>query len=60
MTLTVETRHAIDPETAKGFDTAALRKHFHVGGIFVPGETRLIYTHYDRMIVGGAVPDGGR
>ena len=58
MTLTVETRHAIDPETASGFDTEALRKHFHVGGIFVPGEIRLIYTHYDRMIVGGAVPDG--
>jgi 4-deoxy-L-threo-5-hexosulose-uronate ketol-isomerase len=56
--LTVETRHAIDPATARGFDTDALRKHFHVGGIFTPGEIRLIYTHYDRMIVGGAVPDG--
>jgi len=56
--LTVETRHAIDPATAKTFDTEALRRHFHVGGIFRPGEIRLIYTHYDRMIVGGAVPDG--
>lgn len=54
--LTVETRHAIDPETARGFDTETLRQHFHVGDIFVPGEIRLIYTHYDRMIVGGAVP----
>ena len=36
--LTVETRHAIDPATARGFDTDALRAHFHVGGIFVPGE----------------------
>jgi 4-deoxy-L-threo-5-hexosulose-uronate ketol-isomerase len=59
VSLNVETRHAIDPETARGFDTDALRKHFHVGGIFVPGQIRLIYTHYDRMIVGGAVPDGG-
>ena len=58
MSLSVETRHAIDPETAKGFDTEALRKHFHVGGIFEAGAIRLIYTHYDRMIVGGAVPDG--
>jgi 4-deoxy-L-threo-5-hexosulose-uronate ketol-isomerase len=56
--LTVETRHAIDPETARGFDTETLRRHFHVSGIFVPGEIRLIYTHYDRMIVGGAVPEG--
>jgi 4-deoxy-L-threo-5-hexosulose-uronate ketol-isomerase len=56
--LTVETRHAVDPETARGFGTEELRRHFHVGGIFRPGEIRLIYTHYDRMIVGGAVPDG--
>jgi 4-deoxy-L-threo-5-hexosulose-uronate ketol-isomerase len=56
--LTIETRHAIDPATARSFDTNALRGHFHVGGLFVPGEIRLIYTHYDRMIVGGAVPDG--
>jgi len=56
--LTVETRHAIDPATSKTFDTAALRRNFHVGGIFASGEIRLIYTHYDRMIVGGAVPDG--
>lgn len=54
--LTVETRHAVDPATAKGFDTDALRRAFHVGGIFRDGEIRLIYTHYDRMIVGGAVP----
>jgi len=55
--LTVETRHAIDPVTAATFGTDELREHFHVGGIFLPGEIRLIYTHYDRMIVGGAVPD---
>lgn len=56
--LSVEIRHAIDPQTARTFDTAALRKNFHVGDTFKPGEIRLIYTHYDRMIVGGAVPAG--
>jgi 4-deoxy-L-threo-5-hexosulose-uronate ketol-isomerase len=56
--LTVETRPAIDPTTAKAFDTEALRRHFQVAGIFVPGEIRLIYSHYDRLIVGGAVPAG--
>ena len=56
--LPAETRHAIDAETAKGFDTDALRRHFHIGGIFRPVEIGLIYTHHDRMIVGGAVPDG--
>ncbi|PYG28926.1 5-dehydro-4-deoxy-D-glucuronate isomerase [Pelagimonas varians] len=57
--LTVETLYAVDPEAAKGFDTKGLRKNFHVGGQFAKGEIRLTYTHYDRMIVGGAVPAGG-
>ena len=56
--LTVETRPAIDPAAARSFDTEALRAHFQIAGIFRPGEIRLIYTHYDRMIVGGAVPAG--
>ena len=56
--LTVETRHAIDPNTAKAFDTDALRKNFLMENMFMDGEIRLIYTHYDRMIVGGAVPVG--
>ncbi|MBA3326293.1 MAG: 5-dehydro-4-deoxy-D-glucuronate isomerase [Rhodobacteraceae bacterium] len=56
--LTVETRHAIDPQTAAGFETELLRANFHVGGIFAEGEIRLIYAHYDRLIVGGAVPAG--
>ena len=58
MTLTTETRHAIDPATAKTLDTTALRAHFHVGGLFAPGEIRLTYSHYDRLIVGSAVPGG--
>ncbi len=56
--LTVETLHAIDPLSAKSLDTAGLRSHFHAGGLFQENEIRLVYTHYDRMIVGGAVPAG--
>jgi 4-deoxy-L-threo-5-hexosulose-uronate ketol-isomerase len=52
-------RHAIDPEAATRMDTEALRTNFHVGGLFQPGRITLAYTHYDRMIVGGAVPDDG-
>jgi 4-deoxy-L-threo-5-hexosulose-uronate ketol-isomerase len=58
--LTVETRHAIDPATAKGLDTAGLRSHFHASGLFADGEIRLVYTHYDRLILGGAVPGTGK
>ena len=59
MTLPPQPRHAIDPVTAMGFDTDDLRDHFQVDGLFRPGEIRLIYTHYDRLILGSAVPDGG-
>jgi 4-deoxy-L-threo-5-hexosulose-uronate ketol-isomerase len=57
---TVETRHAVDPEAARRLDTDGLRRAFHAGALFAVGEMRLVYTHYDRMIVGGAVPAGGR
>jgi 4-deoxy-L-threo-5-hexosulose-uronate ketol-isomerase len=58
--LTVETRHAVDPGSARALDTGGLRRAFHAGGLFASGEVRLVYTHYDRMILGGAVPEGGR
>ena len=56
--LTVRTLHAVDPGTAKAMDTTALRETFLADGMFAAGEIRLVYTHYDRMIVGGAVPNG--
>lgn len=56
--LTVNSIYAVDPKTAKAFDTSALRAHFLVGDAFAAGEIRLTYTHYDRLIVGGVVPAG--
>lgn len=56
--ISVETRHAIHPEHAKGMDTDTLRSHFLGEGLFAEGEIRLIYTHYDRFVLGGAVPGG--
>ncbi|WP_417721805.1 5-dehydro-4-deoxy-D-glucuronate isomerase [Salipiger sp.] len=57
--LTVETRHAIHPAHARTMDTAALRENFLAQGLFADGEIRLVYTHYDRFTLGGAVPAGG-
>jgi 4-deoxy-L-threo-5-hexosulose-uronate ketol-isomerase len=54
-----ETRYAIDPTTAKTLDTDGLRSHFHVGGLFQSGEIKLVYSHYDRLILGSVVPDAG-
>ncbi len=56
--LTVETRHAIHPDHAKTMDTEALRANFLGQDMFADGEIRLIYTHYDRFVLGGAVPNG--
>lgn len=58
--LSVETRHAVHPDQAKAMDTTELRKHFLASDMFREGEIRLIYTHYDRFIMGGAVPNGGK
>lgn len=55
----VETRHAIDPATAKTLGTEDIRRHFHVGGLFAPNEIQMVYSHYDRLILGGVVPQGG-
>ncbi|MBT0957545.1 5-dehydro-4-deoxy-D-glucuronate isomerase [Alphaproteobacteria bacterium KMM 3653] len=53
-----QTRYAIDPATAKTLDTGQLRDHFHVGGLFAAGQIKLVYSHYDRLILGSAVPAG--
>jgi len=57
--LYVETRHAVHADHAKTMDTAALRQQFLASGMFADGQIRLIYTHYDRFVMGGAVPAGG-
>jgi len=57
--LTVETRQAVHPEHAKAMDTSALRRNFLAQDMFREGEIRLIYTHYDRFVMGAAVPGGG-
>lgn len=57
--LTVETRHAVHPDHARQMDTAALRRHFLATDLFANREIRLVYTHYDRFVLGAAVPAGG-
>ncbi|RYY08495.1 MAG: 5-dehydro-4-deoxy-D-glucuronate isomerase, partial [Cytophagaceae bacterium] len=49
-------RFAIGPRETAGLNTAGLREHFLIENIFTPGAIELTYTHYDRMIVGGAMP----
>lgn len=57
--LNVTTRHAVHQDHAKTMDTDALRNNFLVGDMFVEGQINLTYSHYDRMVMGGAVPGKG-
>ncbi|MBV2361577.1 5-dehydro-4-deoxy-D-glucuronate isomerase [Thalassococcus sp. CAU 1522] len=57
--LTVRSLYAVSQAETKAMDATGLRDNFHSGGLFAPGEIRLVYTHYDRMIVGGITPDNG-
>lgn len=49
-------RYAISPAEAKHFETTSLRENFLMQNLMQPDAINLVYTHYDRMIVGGAVP----
>jgi len=52
----MEMRHSINPEDAGKYDTEKLRKAFLIQSLFKPGEIKMIYMHFDRIIAGGIVP----
>lgn len=54
--MTIDVRHATHPDWVRGFDTEALRRHFLVEALFVPGQVSLTYSHHDRFVLGGAMP----
>ncbi|MGV8883616.1 MAG: 5-dehydro-4-deoxy-D-glucuronate isomerase [Rhodoglobus sp.] len=54
----MEQRYATNPAQIPGLDTAGLREQFLVPELFVPGEVTVVYTHHDRVVLGGAVPAG--
>lgn len=56
MSTQFSSRNAIDPVWGATMDTEMLRENFLVDDLFVSGGVSLTYTHYDRMIVGGAMP----
>ena len=51
-----EVRYAAHPEDARHYDTARLRRDFLIEQLFVKDEVQMVYSMYDRMIVGGAMP----
>lgn len=51
-----EIRNAANPEDARSYDTQRLRKDFLIENLFTDNEIHMVYSMYDRFIVGGALP----
>ncbi|MEA4995321.1 MAG: 5-dehydro-4-deoxy-D-glucuronate isomerase [Petrimonas sp.] len=51
-----ELRYAAHPEDARSYDTQRLRRDFLIEKIFAADEVNMVYSMYDRMVVGGAMP----
>ncbi|WP_293783752.1 5-dehydro-4-deoxy-D-glucuronate isomerase [uncultured Pedobacter sp.] len=51
-----ESRYAQSPKEVKQMDTAALRENFLIENVFEANQVNLTLSHFDRYIVGGAMP----
>lgn len=56
--MTMRVVYGASPADIPGMDTARLRAEFMAQGLFRQGAIEFVYTHVDRMILGGAVPAG--
>ncbi|NIJ46476.1 4-deoxy-L-threo-5-hexosulose-uronate ketol-isomerase [Wenyingzhuangia heitensis] len=56
MNKNVETRYAASPREVKQMDTQELRDEFLIEKLFISNEVKLVYSHYDRYIIGGVMP----
>jgi 4-deoxy-L-threo-5-hexosulose-uronate ketol-isomerase len=54
----MEIRFQNSPEETKQMDTEQLRKNFLVQNLMQDDTVQLVYSHYDRVIIGGAKPVG--
>jgi 4-deoxy-L-threo-5-hexosulose-uronate ketol-isomerase len=54
----VQIRHPTHPAEMGSLTPAGLRERFLMEDLFVAGEVRLVLSHHDRMVVGGATPAG--
>lgn len=52
----MQNRFSHSPEAVAGMNTEQLRANFLVEDVFVPGEIRLVHSHHDRIVIGGAFP----
>lgn len=48
--------HSVHPDDFKTYQTSLIRERFLADGIVQADQVNCVYTHYDRMIVGGVNP----
>ncbi|WP_367391262.1 5-dehydro-4-deoxy-D-glucuronate isomerase [Lewinella sp. LCG006] len=53
---TIEQRYEASPREVERMNTQELRNDFLVQNLFAAGEMNFVYSHYDRMVMGGATP----
>jgi 4-deoxy-L-threo-5-hexosulose-uronate ketol-isomerase len=51
-----EFRYSSHPEDVKHYDTEKIRKDFLIEEVFIPDEIKLVYSMFDRIMAGGAMP----
>ncbi|MGO2128913.1 MAG: 5-dehydro-4-deoxy-D-glucuronate isomerase [Pseudoalteromonas prydzensis] len=56
MSTEIESRYAVGPNEVKGYDTQQLRDEFLVDKLMQENSIYWLYTHYERFMVGSAVP----
>jgi 4-deoxy-L-threo-5-hexosulose-uronate ketol-isomerase len=56
MPINYQIRYSSHPSDARHYDTARIREEFLVTGLMKTGEINMVYSFYDRLIIGGIVP----
>ena len=52
----MEIRYASNNKDAKNYDTQRLRDEYLIENLFMENEIKLVYSHIDRIIIGGIFP----
>jgi 4-deoxy-L-threo-5-hexosulose-uronate ketol-isomerase len=55
----MEIRHATNPVESKRYTTKELRENFLIENLFETNKVNMVYSHHDRMVIGGAIPAEG-
>lgn len=54
--MSMDVIYGASPKDVAQYDTDRLRSEFLVEDLFCPGRLKFVYTHLDRLVVGGASP----